>query len=108
MNRDEASAALAKALTEGDTKEAYTQLYTALKTAWFTDGILPELGEQMRSYSLIGYYYAFVKDRKRHLTGGAKLAYSFFEDQMEGLLKALDKGVIARMHESNLTGRHNV
>lgn len=62
----------------------------------------------MEAYSLVGYYYAFVKDRKRHLESGAKLAYAYYEDQLEGVLKALDKGIPARMHENNLTGRHQI
>lgn len=104
MNRQQVINQAVKLLTDDPNDQA--RLADAIETALY-EGIYPLQG-QLQAYSMLGTYYAIVKDKKRQLRGPEKFAYQLVEDALEGWLKTLDRGIIATQHLNNLTGRHNI
>lgn len=105
LNRHEVAERVANLLTE-DPKDRVL-LWDAVNVAYY-DGPL-DIQAQLQAYSILGTYYAIVKDKKRQVTGATnKWSWMLIEDAIEGWLKALDRGIIATQHLNNLTGRHNI
>ena len=106
MNRYEVAQRVASLLADNDADDE-ERLRDAIYTAFY-EGPL-DIQRQLQAYSILGTYYAIVKDKKRQVTGATnKWSWMLIEDSIEGWLKALDRGIIATQHLNNLTGRHNI
>ena len=104
--REEAEKALIVGVTDGD-EEGSASLYEALQASKRPmDHPLPVLTEALAT---IGWWLPVAEDKRAKASGGMKLAYRLFERQLENLMKSLDKGIMAKMHQNNMAERsyHN-
>lgn len=101
--RDYAEKALTVAVTEGSEGEA-ENLYAALQVA--KRPMANPLDVQVEALATLGWWLPVAEDKRAKATGIMKLAYRLYERQLEGLVRALDKGIVARMHQNNMAERN--
>lgn len=102
QTREYAEKALTVAVTDGLTGEAES-LYKALQVA--KQPMANPLDVQVEALATLGWWLPVAEDKRAKATGIMKLAFRLYERQLEGLLRALDKGIIARMHQNNMAER---
>lgn len=100
--REHAEKALTVAVTDGDDREA-SVLYAAVQVA--KKPMSSPLDVQVEALSTLGWWLPVAEDKRAKATGMMKLAFRMYERQLEGLLKALDKGIVASMHRNNMAER---
>lgn len=102
LTRDYAEKALAVALTDGAELEA-EELYQAVRTA--KAPMTHPLTVLTEALATLGWWLPIAEDKRAKATGVMKLAMRLYERQLEGLVRALDKGIIAKMHQNNMAER---
>ena len=98
MSREDVVNAVVQALavTEPDRVSLRDALLTAIHP------MNSPLENQVEALSALGFWMEFVGNERRLSTGADKLKWQFIEGHLESQMRAVDKGIVATMHQNKL------